>query len=91
MAVQVSPADRFRIHSFIADRRKLSGGKRDVVAYVLDIATYIESFPRSYDAASVEAARRLHTWPIGCQEWDEAFCNLATLRGIDFPALHRGE
>lgn len=91
MARQVSPADRFRVHSFIADRRKVSGGKRDIVSYVLDIATYVESFPRSYDGASVDAARKLHTWPIGCAEWDLAFCEFARLRGIDFPALHRGK
>lgn len=83
----VTPADRWRVHRMIHERRKYD--RFDLVARVMDAATYVESFPRSYPADRVQAAQELHVFHPASIEWDAAFCTFAALHGIDVPALRR--
>lgn len=86
MAAHVTPAHRFALWRMMDGHTAAS-----VHGRIIRAATYWESFPGSYSAEQVDAAQRLHLYvrAVGSAEWDRAFCDVARLAGVDFPALHR--
>lgn len=77
MSSQVGAADRFRLHGYVRELR--AANARCEIASVIDVATYWESFPKSYTPEQVAAAEALHVAGragFGSAEWASALENV---------------
>lgn len=77
MSSHVGAADRFRLHGYVRELR--AANVRCEIASVIDVATYWESFPKSYTPEQVAAAEALHVAGragFDSQEWADALADV---------------
>lgn len=82
MSSHVGAADRFRLHGYV--RKLRADNARCEIASLIDVATYWESFPKSYTPEQVAAAEALHVAGragFDSEEWAAALALVVSCTG----------